>query len=140
MTSDAGALLLGATDRAIRPVERFAACAQDRRSADGVVHDVANLLGQRVFGIAPGYQDPNDHAELRREPVLAAALGRLAARPPRCAPLAGRSTLNRLALGRTEPTRYHRIGHGPAAIEDLFVTLWQAAGSTAHARSTAGAA
>ncbi len=57
MTSDAGALLLGATDRAIGLVDRFAACFSDGRAAGRVVHDVATLAGQRVFGIALGYED-----------------------------------------------------------------------------------
>ena len=96
MTSDAGALLLGATDRAVGLVDRFSGCFSDGRSADHVVHDVATLVGQRVFGIALGYEDLVDHDELRRDPVLGAVLGRLEARRRDCAPLAGKSTLNRL--------------------------------------------
>ena len=88
MTSDAGALLLGATDRAIGLVERFAGCFSDGRCADRVVHDVAVLVGQRVFGIALGYEDLIDHDELRHDPVLGAVLGRLEARRRDCAPLA----------------------------------------------------
>ena len=80
MTSDAGALLLGATDRAIGPVDRFAACFSDGRAAGRVVHDVATLVGQRVFGIALGYEDPIDHDALRHDPVLGVVLGRLEAR------------------------------------------------------------
>ena len=96
MTSDAGALLLGATDRAIGLVGRFAACFSDGRAAARTVHDVATLVGQRVFGIALGYEDPIDHDTLRHDPVLGVVLGRLEARRPGCAPLAGKSTLNRL--------------------------------------------
>ena len=96
MTSDAGALLLGATDRATGLVERFSACFSDGRAADRVVHDVATLVGQRVFGIALGYEDVADHDELRRDPVLGAVPGRLEARRRDCEPLAGKSTLNRL--------------------------------------------
>ena len=96
MTSDAGALLLGATDRAIGLVDRFAACFSDGRAAGRVVHDVATLVGQRVFGIALGYEDLLDHDELRHDPVLGTVLGRLEARRSGCAPLAGKSTLNRL--------------------------------------------
>ena len=96
ITSDAGALLLGATDRAIRLVDRFAACFADGRAAQRVVHEVATLVGQRVFGIALGYEDLVDHDELRRDPVLGAVLGRLEAKRPGLAPLAGKSTLNRL--------------------------------------------
>src|SRR5215207_3752511 len=98
MTSDAGALLLGATDRRIRLVERFAACFTDHRAADLIEHRVATLVGQRVFGIALGYEDLIDHDELRHDPVMAIMAGKLAARRSDCAPLAGKSTLNRLEL------------------------------------------
>ena len=74
MTSDAGTLLLGATDRAIGPVDRFSGCFSDGRSADRVVHNVATLVGQRVFGIALGYENLLDHDELRHDPVLGAVL------------------------------------------------------------------
>ena len=62
MTSDAGALLLGATDRAIGLVERFAECFTDSRTAELIEHQVRTLVGQRVFGIALGYEDLVDHA------------------------------------------------------------------------------
>lgn len=96
ISSEAGALLLGATDKAIGLIDRFAACLRDNRSATDVVHEVRTLVGQRVFAIALGYEDLVDHDELRRDPVLGVVLGRLEARHPRCAPLAGKSTLNRL--------------------------------------------
>jgi Transposase DDE domain group 1 len=99
VTSDAGALLLGATDQAIGLIERFAACFSDGRSATDVEHSVATLVGQRVFGIALGYEDLIDHDQLRHDPVLATLAGKLAARRSRCAPLAGKSTLNRLEHG-----------------------------------------
>ena len=124
ITSDAGALLLGATDRAIRLTERFAACFTDTRAAELVEHQVETMVGQRVFGIALGYEDLNDHDELRHDPVLAVLAGKLEAQRSDCAPLAGKSTLNRLELSRPEPTRYHKISHDPAAIETLFVDLF----------------
>jgi hypothetical protein len=128
ITSDAGALLLGATDRAIRLVERFAACFQDDRAAEWVEHTVPVLVGQRVIGIALGYEDLVDHDQLRHDPALAVLAGKLAARRrPECAPLAGKSTLNRLEhapAAATGPTRYHKIGHDPAAIERLFIDLF----------------
>jgi len=124
ITSDAGVLLLGATDRAIRLTERFAACFTDRRSPDHIEHDVRTLLLQRVVGIALGYEDLIDHDQLRHDPVLAVLAGKLAARRSGCAPLAGKSTLNRLELSRADATRYHRISHDPAAIEALFVDLF----------------
>ena len=124
MTSDAGALLLGATDRAIGLVDRFAACFSDGRAAGRVVHDVATLVGQRVFGIALGYEDLLDHDELRHDPVLGTVLGRLEARRRDCAPLAGKSTLNRLEHAPVGAHRYRRIGHDAGAIEALFVDLF----------------
>ena len=120
MTSDAGALLLGATDRAIGLVDRFAACFLDGRA----VHDVATLVGQRVFGIALGYEDLIDHDALRHDPVLGVVLGRLEAGRAGCAPLAGKSTLNRLEHAPSGAHRYRWIGHEPEAIETLFVDLF----------------
>lgn len=131
ITSDAGALLLGATDRAIRLVERFAMCFRDARDPARIEHQVATLVGQRVFGIALGYEDLVDHDELRHDPALAVLAGKLAARRSDCAPLAGKSTLNRLELSRPEPTRYHRIGCNGAAVERLFVSLFLEAHRTA---------
>ena len=98
ITSDAGALLLGATDRAVRMMDRFASCFHDERRADLIEHEVATLVGQRVFGIALGYEDLNDHDELRHDPLLAVLAGKLEARREDCAPVAGKSTLNRLEL------------------------------------------
>ena len=132
ITSDAGALLLGATDRAIGLVERFAACFQDARDPDLIEHELPALVGQRVFGIALGYEDLIDHDDLRYDPVLATLAGKLPARRAVCAPLAGKSTLNRLEHAPSgEPSRYHRIGHDGAAIERLFVDLFL----NAHARA-----
>ena len=124
VTSDAGALLLGATDRAIGMVDRFAACFRDYRRQDLVEHAVGTLIGQRVFGIALGYEDLNDHDQLRHDPVLAVLAGKLTARRADCAPVAGKSTLNRLELSRPQPTRYHKIAYDEAAIEALPVTLF----------------
>ena len=124
ISSDAGAVLLGATDRAVGLVDRFAGCFRDGRRADLVEHEVRTLVGQRVFGLALGYEDLNDHDWLRHDPVMAVLVGKLAARRRDCAPAAGKSTLNRLELSRPEPTRYHKIGHDPAAIEALLVDLF----------------
>jgi hypothetical protein len=124
ITTDAGALLLGQTDRAIRLTEQFAACFTDTRSAGLVEHQVETLVMQRVIAIALGYEDLNDHDELRNDPVLAVLASKLAAQRTDCAPLAGKSTLNRLELSRAEPTRYHKISHDTAAIESLFVDLF----------------
>ena len=124
VTSDAGALLLGATDRAIDLVDRFANCFRDNRRPDLIEHTVATLVRQRVFGIALGYEDLNDHDELRHDPVMAVLAGKLVSRREDCAPVAGKSTLNRLELSRPEPTRYHKIAYEGATIEALLVTLF----------------
>jgi hypothetical protein len=124
VTSDAGGLLLGASDRAIGLIERFAHCFRDHRNAELIEHEVATLLGQRVFAIALGYEDLNDHDELRHDPIFSVLAGKLTTRRPGCAPVAGKSTLNRLELGREEPSRYHKIAYDAVAIEALFVTLF----------------
>jgi len=130
LTSDAGGLLLGAADRRLDLVGRLAGCFRDARDPRFVEHSVATLVGQRVFGIALGYEDLNDHDDLRHDPVMAVLAGKLAARREDCAPVAGKSTLNRLELSRPAPTRYQKISHDPAAIEALFVDLFL----DAHAR------
>ena len=119
VSSEAGALLLGATDRAIGLVERLAGCFVDARRQASVEHSVAALVAQRVFAIALGYEDLNDHDELRDDPVMRVLAGRLSE------PLAGKSTLNRLEHAPDgDPDRYHRITHTEAAIETLFVDLF----------------
>ena len=130
VTSDAGALLLGATDRAIGLVTRFAACFDDGRDQAQVEHKVEAMVAQRVFGIALGYEDLNDHDQLRHDPVLATLAGKLTAKRRDCAPLAGKSTLNRLEHAPSAPDRYHKIGHDAAAIEGLFVALFLEAHKT----------
>src|ERR1700730_12425173 len=124
ITSDAGAMLLGATARAIDLVGRFAGCFADYRAPELIEHEVRTLVGQRVYGIALGYEDLIDHEELRHDPVMAVLAGKLAARRSDCAPVAGKSTLNRLELSRPEPTRYHKISYDGAKIESLFVDLF----------------
>jgi hypothetical protein len=124
ITSDAGGLLLGATDRAVRLIDRFAGCFRDARSPWLIEHEVATLVGQRVFAIALGYEDLNDHDDLRHDPIMQVLVGKLAARRKDCAPAAGKSTLNRLELSRPEATRYHKIGHDEKAVEALFVDVF----------------
>jgi hypothetical protein len=127
ITSDAGGVLLRATDRAIGLIDRFAQCFSDSRSEELIEHTVATMIGQRVFGIALGWEDVVDHDTLRHDPIVAVLAGKLTARRKNCAPVAGKSTLNRLELGKAEPTPYHKIGHDPLAIEGVFVDLFLAA-------------
>jgi hypothetical protein len=127
VSSDAGALLLGKADAAIGLIDRLALCFSDRRQAKRIEHSVRTLIGQRVFGLALGYEDLNDHDRLRHDPVMGALLGKLEAGRADCAALAGKSTLNRLELftrkaGETD--RYHKIRPDPAGIEALWVQLF----------------
>jgi hypothetical protein len=125
ITSDAGVLLLREADRAIGLIDRVAACFKDRRRPEAVVHGLRTLVGQRIVGIACGYEDVNDHDRLRFDPVLLLFSGGLDARRKGCAALAGKSTLNRLehASGRDDD-RYHKIGHDTEALENVFVDVF----------------
>ncbi len=136
ITSDSGGLLLRSTDRAIGLVERLALCFQDRRRPELIEHAVTTMVGQRVFGLALGYEDLNDHDDLRHDPIMAVLAGKLQARRSDCAPVAGKSTLNRLELSRPAASRYHKVSHDPQAIEALFVTLFLEAHRTAPKQIT----
>jgi len=126
ISSDAGAVLLGQTNKAIRLVSRLAQCFQDGRDPDATIHQLPALLGQRIFGIALGYEDINDHDHLRHDPVLGVLAGKLTSKRSNCAALAGKSTLNRLEhAAKVGSDPYHKITHDTAAIERLFVTLYQ---------------
>jgi hypothetical protein len=103
---------------------QFAACFHDERRPELIEHEVATLVGQGVFGIALGYEDLNDHDELRHDPLMAVLAGKLEARREDCAPIAGKSTLNRLELSKLASTRYHKISHNPMAIRALLVDLF----------------
>src|SRR5258707_5393689 len=105
ITSDAGALLLGATNRAIRMVDRLASCFVDRRSQAQVEHSVATLVGQRIFAIALGYEDLNDHETLRHDPLMAVLAGKLEARRPDCAAGGGKVAVEPLGLCQPETSR-----------------------------------
>lgn len=125
VSSDAGALLLGKADEAIGLIDRLAGCFSDRRRAELIEHSVRTLLGQRVLGLALGYEDLNDHEQLRHDPVMGALLGKLEAKRADCAPLAGKSTLNRLELHAASGVdRYHKIVPEPQALDRLWVELF----------------
>jgi Transposase DDE domain group 1 len=124
MTSNAGALLLGMADKAIRLVERAASCFVDRRDPALIEHSVATLVGQRIFGLALGHEDLVDHDALRHDPLFAVLAGKLKARRADCAPVAGKSTLNRLERSKETPSLYHKISYDGPAIEKLLVDLF----------------
>jgi Transposase DDE domain group 1 len=124
ITSDAGALLLGATDKVLGLTRRLAGCFNDHRDPDLIEHRVETLLTQRITAIALGYEDLNDHDQLRHDPIMAVLAGKLSASRSDCAPVAGKSTLNRLELSKAQPTRYAKIAADTAAIANLFVELF----------------
>ena len=124
VSSDAGALLLKKTDQSVDLLRRLGRCFIDERRAESIEFPVQTLVAQRVIGIALGYEDLIDHETLRFDPVLGAVLGKLESRRPGGAPLAGKSTLNRLeCFGLSGSTRYHKIRPDAAQIQDLFVDL-----------------
>ncbi len=108
----------------------------DRRSQAHVEHSVATLVGQRIFAIALGYEDLNDHETLRHDPLMAVLAGKLEARRPDCAAVAGKSTLNRLELSKPEPSRYHKISYDAEAVDRLFLDLFLEAHRTAPRQIT----
>ena len=125
VTSDAGALLLREADRVIDLVGRVAECFTDGRNPADVVHSLRTLVGQRIIAIALGYEDVNDHDRLRFDPVLALVSERWQGKRKDCAPLAGKSTINRLEHAPAgDGERYHKIGHDPKALERLFVDVF----------------
>src|SRR5713101_6218343 len=130
MTTDGGALLLREADRKIGLLRRVAACFTDARDPDRVEHALEQLLAQRIYGLALGYEDLNDHEELRRDPLLALLTGKREMTEP----LAGKSTLNRLELtpaGSPFTERYHKISYSPEAIDALLVDVFLEAHPTA---------
>jgi Transposase DDE domain group 1 len=123
MTTDGGALLLRAVDRKIDLLKRVAACFTDARAPERVEHALPELLAQRIYALTLGYEDLNDHEELRRDPLLAL----LAGKRELAEPLAGKSTLNRLELSRANEARhqrYHKISYSGQAIDALLVEIF----------------
>jgi hypothetical protein len=131
VSSDAGALLLREVERGRGIIARLARCFVDHRDAQRREFSVEQLVAQRVYALALGYEDLNDHETLRRDPLLATLAGRhdptgadrARARDRGCA-LAGKSTLNRLELTPADATaasRYQKVVYQPEAIENFFV-------------------
>jgi hypothetical protein len=134
ISSDGGALLLRQTEARTGIIRQFAACFTDHRDPDLIEHPLEHLLAQRVYGLALGYEDLNDHDDLRRDPLLATVVGKTdptgqeRLRPrDRGKPLAGKSTLNRLELtpvGADARSRYKKITCRTHEVERLFVSLF----------------
>ena len=123
ITSNAGVLLLREIDRFVGLFDRVAACFTDHRDPRLRVHALRTLVAQRITGIALGYEDLNDHDDLRHDPLLALLADKLEGGRKGCAALAGKSTLNRLEHAPVggEPGRYHRIDHDPDALQAVLV-------------------
>jgi len=105
ITSDGGGLLLREVEKRTGIVRQFAACFRDYRNPDLIEHPVEALVAQRVYGLALGYEDLNDHEELRKDPLLAVLVEKA---DPGNEALAGKSTLNRLELTRETASRKER--------------------------------
>jgi hypothetical protein len=134
ITSDGGALLLRKVEQLTGVIRQFAACFTDHRNPDLIEHTLEELVAQRVYALALGYEDLNDHDDLRRDPLLATVVGKAdptgetRQRPrDRGKALAGKSTLNRLELtpiGADKDSRYKKIACRTHDVERLFVTLF----------------
>jgi hypothetical protein len=129
ISSDGGALLLRQTDRRLNLLPRLAQCFLDGRNPDLVKHSILEMVSQRVYGLALGYEDLNDHEQLRKDPVF----GVLAGREELEQPLAGKSTLNRMELGSGEPDRYKKITFWKDALDELLVQVFLESQPTAPA-------
>src|SRR5512142_3486213 len=134
LTSHGGALLLRKTEQLTAIIRQFVACFTDHRNPDLIEHTVTELVAQRVYGLALGYEDLNDHDDLRCDPLLAAVVGKddptgkARQRPrDRGKALAGKSTLNRLELtpvGADEGSRYKKVTCNTREVERLLVELF----------------
>lgn len=121
ITTDGGGLLLRETDRRLNLLPRLAECFLDARSPLQVEHTVEQLVSQRVYGLALGYEDLNDHEQLRQDPLLRVLAGKSDVED---SPLAGKSTLNRLELGDGTPNRYKKITFWKDGIDELLVKVF----------------
>jgi len=134
ISSDGGALMLRQTEQLTGIIRQFAACFTDHRNPDLTEHTVEELIAQRVYALALGYEDLNDHDDLRRDPLLATVVGKAdptgksrQRRRDRGKALAGKSTLNRLELtpvGADAGSRYKKVVCRTHDVERLFVSLF----------------
>ena len=123
LTTEGGSLLLRAADRKIGLLRRVVGCFTDTRDPQRIEHELSEMLAQRIYGLALGYEDLNDHEQLRQDPLL----GVLAGKRDLGEPLAGKSTLNRLELtpvGSPAAERYNKISYSAEALDALLVDLF----------------
>lgn len=128
ITTDGGGLLLRETDRRLKLMERFAGCFVDRREAALTKHSVQQLVSQRVYGLALGYEDLNDHEQLRQDPMLRLLSGKAEIAEQT---LAGKSTLCRLERNDGSASRYSKITYWRDTIDELLVKIFLEAHASA---------
>jgi hypothetical protein len=134
ISSDGGGLLLRETERITGIIRQFADCFTDHRDPERIEHTVGELIAQRVYGLALGYEDLNDHDDLRHDPLLAVLVGKQdplgqsrEREPDRGKALAGKSTLNRLELTpvrANKTSRYKKITLDRHAVQRLFTDVF----------------
>jgi hypothetical protein len=120
ITSDGGALLLRQTEKRLKLLPRLAACFLDGRQPERIEHSIEEMLAQRIYGLALGYEDVNDHEQLRTDPLFHV----LAERDQIDRSLAGKSTLNRMELGAGVPDRYKKITYWKERVDELLTQLF----------------
>src|ERR1700688_2305006 len=128
ISSDAGGLLLQETDAKMDLLSRFSRCFFDGRNPILIEHSVEQMVRQRVYALALGYEDLNDHDQLREDPLLGLMGGKA---EQGAEPLAGKSTLNRMELGAGMPSRYKKISFWRDGVDELLVNVFLEAHSTA---------
>lgn len=128
ISSDGGGLLLQETDSKMNLLARFSQCFIDGRNPDLIEHSVEQMIRQRVYALALGYEDLNDHDQLRQDPLLGLLAGKA---EPGIEPLAGKSTLNRMELGTGMLTRYKKITYWRDSVDELLVDVFLEAHSVA---------
>lgn len=121
ISSDGGGLLLRETDSKMNLLVRFSQCFADGRDPQQIEHSVEQLVRQRVYALTLGYEDLNDHEQLRQDPLLQLMAGKA---EPGAEPLAGKSTLNRMELGNGMPGRYKKINFWRDSVDDLLVDIF----------------
>ena len=126
LSSNGGSALLLMLAEQVQLFERTSACFTDHRDPSRVAHPLVALLGQRILGLALGYEDLNDHDELRRDRALSTAMGRMECARSDCEPLAGKSTLNRMELSANgrDPAKARQITVDFDALDELLVELY----------------
>lgn len=129
VTSDAGLSLIAELDRKRGITSRLARCFKDYREAKRIKHSVDSLIAQRVYGLIMGYEDINDHEQLRHDLMFGLSVGKVIGLENEAVTLAGKSTLNRIehcpeTVSNRADSRYHRIEHQAEAIENLLVEIF----------------